>query len=265
MPPILTWLIVLLFIPVIIVTTSPISNATTPEQVIKSPETGANDSLRVTIGSMLNVTCVVNEDCILKNSFCSMLTNRCECDVQTMESNSVCQVIYCSSSPECQTRFPNTVCNYGHCQCQFGLKANGQCISGVIPGLDSSHATNGSLAEVISRLPSWSFPAIILGAVFSGAVGSRSPLFSQIFQHLIAIIVLVARAVKKGQDGTNLPAKVVAEVVGEMVEVPLNASMKSTGLREAKQARSSVSSGGGVLENCHHVHAIQLNCDSQDV
>ena len=102
---------------------------------------------------MLNVSCLSNDDCLLKNSICDQLTKRCECDYGTIQGNSRCklyrliqfhhfnlilgEIMVCTSSEECLTRFPNTICMFGRCQCRYGLKANGQCVQ--LEGLLHTH------------------------------------------------------------------------------------------------------------------------------
>ena len=128
---------------------------------------------------------------------------------------------------------------------------------------------NNGMNEIISKLPPWSFPAILVGAVFSGVVGSRSTLFSQIFQHIFAIVILVARALRRaGSLGTTIPANVVSEVVEEFVEIPVEKSSLKSSTKSIKSVvsnnkrTSSSLSSGNALESCRHVHEIQLSCDS---
>lgn len=133
--------------------------------------------LKLAYGSMLNVSCLSNDDCLLKHSICDQLTKRCECDYGTIQGNSRCEIMVCTSSEECLTRFPNTICMFGRCQCRYGLKANGQCVQLEV--------------ESIKHLPEWAISAIAICAMVGGVLGGRSQIVGQVLQHIVAIVALV--------------------------------------------------------------------------
>ncbi|OTF72236.1 hypothetical protein BLA29_003996 [Euroglyphus maynei] len=143
--------------------------------------------LTLAYGSLLDINCETDDDCIVKNSICNTNTKRCDCDFNAIHS----RTLQCHRTQDCSAHFGNTICMFGTCRCRWGLKANGKCVDLDVPGINTQ------------SLPDWAISLIAVAALLSGIYGGRSPFITQLSRQLLSILVLVIGRFATQNRGQN--------------------------------------------------------------